>query len=234
MVDPPEVQVATANRLLYMEGLADTAGHASVTDPAAEAAYVNPFTTSRGEIKPADVVRIDFENDPLDPDSPDPVAEAEIHTAIYRNRPEIGAVLHVHPPYATLFSISGTDLRGTFTRGAIFDRPIPVYDRPDLLTTEAEGNAMVETMGDRKALLIRAHGAVVADTDMKRAFARAIYLELNAYYQLYASILGNPNPLTPAECARISDQTWRQRSVEKVWNHYVWKATENGYLPDAW
>ncbi|WP_162524313.1 class II aldolase/adducin family protein [Halobellus captivus] len=231
----PEELVATANRLLYMEGLADTAGHASVRSPTDDnVVYINPFSVSRGEIRPKDVVKITLDNEPVDPDAPDPVAEAEIHTAVYRNRPEINAVLHTHPPIATLFSISGTDLVAAFTRGAIFDRPVPVYNRPDLLTTREEGELMMEAMGERDELLIKAHGAVVAGEDLKRAFTRTMYLEINAYHQLYASILGNANTLTPEEAERITETTWRQRSIDKVWNHYVWEASQNGYLPDEW
>lgn len=231
----PSEKVAEVNRLLYMEGQADTAGHVSVRDPEnEELAHINPFTTSRGEITPEDVIPITFDNEPVYSADPEPVAEAEIHSAIYRERDDINAVLHTHPPLATLFSITGTNLQACFSRGAIFDRPVPVYDRPDLLTDREEGKALVDAMDGRNEILIKAHGAVVADSDIRRAFTRAIYLERNAYFQYYASLLGNPNVLTPEETERIQEQTWRERSIEKVWNHYVWEAKTNGYLPEEW
>lgn len=231
----PQEAVAEVNRLLYMEGHADTAGHVSVRDPANDdIAYINPFTASRGEIRPADVIPITFDNEPVHSDDPSPVAEAEIHSAIYRERDDVNAVLHTHPPLATLFSITGTNLQACFSRGAIFDQPVPVYDRPDLLTDRVEGEALIEAMDGRNEVLIKAHGVVIVGSDIKNAFTRAIYLEQNAYFQYYASLLGNPNLLTPEEAERIQEQTWRQRSIEKVWNHYIWEAKTNGYLPEEW
>lgn len=234
MKSEAERLVAETNRLLYMEGMVGASGHVSVRDDDEDAAYINPYTASRGEIRPNDVVGVTFDNEPLDPDAPRPVSEAEIHTALYRTREDVGAVLHVHPPVATLFGIAGTDLVPVSIRGSVLDGPVPVLDRPDKITDRADSDPMLAAMGDANQLLIRGHGAVVADSDVKRAFARAVYIERNATYQLYASVLGNPNPLSPEEVARLREQNWKASSIDKRWHYYRWKARENGYLPAEW
>jgi L-fuculose-phosphate aldolase len=226
--------VAETNRLLYMEGLVGASGHVSVCNADEEVAYLNPFTASRGEIRPEDVVAVTYENDPMDPDAPPPVSEAEIHTVLYRSREDVGAVLHVHPPVATLFGITGTDLVSVSIRGSVLDGPVPVLDRPDKITDRSDSDPMIDAMGDANQLLIRGHGAVVADRNIKRAFARAIYVERNATYQLNASVLGNPNPLSPEEVARLREQNWTDASIDKRWHYYRWKARKNGYLPKEW
>lgn len=221
--------------MLYMEGLATYSGHVSVRDPERDRAHVNSHAAARGEIRPEHVVAITLDGDPVDPDAPRPVSERAIHAAIYREREDVGAVVHVHPPHATLFAVSGTDLLPVHVRGSILtDGAVPVFDRPILIRDREDAEAMVEAMDGQKQVLLRSHGAVVADETIERAFARAIYLEMNAYYQHEASDLGNPNPLTPEEVTHLNDQNWSDRVVEKFWHFYEWKATEEGYLPEEW
>ena len=227
-------QVAHANRLLYMEGQVGPSGHVSIRDPDEEVAYINPHTASRGELTEDDVVEIDFENNPLDPDAPRPVGEAEIHTAIYRTRDDVGAVLHVHPPVATLFTVADVDLVPVTLRGSVLTEPVPVLDRPDKIMSRADSDPMLEAMGDSNQLLIRGHGGVIADRNIKRAFARMMYIEKNARSQWNASILGEPNPLSPEEVARLNEQNWKDSSIEKRWHFYTWKAKQGGFLPPDW
>jgi L-fuculose-phosphate aldolase len=232
--DPKEA-VATVNRVLFMEGQVGPSGHVSVRDPDREGVvHINPHTASRGEITPEHVVEVDFENEPLDPDDPDPVSEAEIHTAIYRNRDDIGAVLHLHPEYSTLFGISGTDLLPVHIRGSPLDGAVPVLDRPDKLSDRSDSDPMLEAMGDQKQCLIRGHGSVVCDSTIEEALARAMYIEHNARFQYMASVLGNPNPLSPEEQERLRGQNWKESSIVKRWHFYTWKARQQGYLPEAW
>lgn len=223
--------VAEANRLLYMEGLAASSGHVSAIDRGTGVVYVNPFDAPRGEIRPADVVGVTLDNEPVDPEAARPVDEVEIHTAIYRARDDVGAVIHVHPPVVTLFGIAGVDLLPVHIRGSVLEGPVPVLDRPDKITDARDGEAMLEAMGESNQLVIRGHGAVIADRSVQRAFVRAVVIEENARYQLNASILGDPKPFTAEEAARIREQNWGDRSVEKRWQFYRWKGREHGNLP---
>lgn len=235
MPPDPKEAVATANRVLFMEGQVGPSGHVSVRDPDRDdVVHINPHTASRGEMTPEHVVEVDLENEPLDPEAPAPVSEAEIHTAIYRNRDDINAVLHLHPRFSTLFGISGTDLLPVHIRGSVLDGPVPVLDRPDKLADRSDSDPMLKAMGEQKQVLIRGHGSVVCDVDIQYALARAMYIEHNARFQYMASVLGNPNPLTPEEVARIRDQNWKESSIVKRWHFYTWKARQQGYLPESW
>lgn len=234
MSPDPKEAVAIANRILYMEGMVGPSGHVSVRDPEeSDVVHINPHTASRGEITPEHVVEITLENEPLDPDAPRSVGEAEIHTAVYRQRDDVNAVLHLHPPVATLFGISGTDLMPVHIRGSVLNGPVPVLDRPDKIVDRSGSDPMLEAMGDSNQLLIRGHGSVVCDRSIERVLARAMYIEHNARFQYQASMLGNPNPLTPEEVARIREQNWKESSINKRWHFYTWKARQQGYLPES-
>lgn len=231
MTDDRQRLVAEANRLLSMEGLAAASGHVSAFDRDAGVVSVNPFDAPRGEIRPEDVVGVTLDNEPVDLQAARPVDEVEIHTALYRARDDVNAVVHVHPPVATLFGIAGVDLVPVHIRGSVLDGPVPVLDRPDKITDRRDSEPMVAAMGDANQLLIRGHGAVIADADVRRAVVRALVIEENARYQLGASVLGEPVGMAPDEAARIRGQNWTDRSVEKRWAFYRWKAAEQGLLP---
>lgn len=231
MSDSHRRLVAEANRLLAMEGLAAASGHVSAHDREAGVVYVNPFDTPRGDLRPGHVVGVTLDNEPVDPDAPRPVDEVEIHTALYRARDDVGAVVHAHPPVATLFAIAGTNLVPVHIRGSVLDGPVPVLDRPDKITDAADGEAMIAAMGDSNQLLIRGHGIVVADATVERAVVRALVIEENARYQLWASVLGEPRGLSPEEITRVRGQNWTDRSAGKRWGYYKWKAEREGVLP---
>lgn len=232
--DPRDL-VARTNRMLYMTGMADYSGHVSHRHEDGDKAYVNSCRETRGEIRPEDVVVVTLDGETVDEDGPRAVGETEIHTSIYRTRDDVEAVLHVHPPYMTMFGISGTRLEPVHIRGSVLvDGPVPVFDCPYHIKSRELGEAMLDALGERNEVILRGHGAVVCDESMERAFVRAVYLELNAYFQHQASILGNPNPMTPEETQVVYDYNWRDRVVDKFWHFYEWKAIEEGYLPAEW
>jgi len=227
--------VATANRMLYMEDHISYSGHVSMRHPDTDVAYMNTLSASRGEIRPEDVVAVTLDNEPVDPDAPNPVGEREIHTSIYRDRPEITAVLHTHAPATTLNAITGTEMIPVSQRGSILaEGPVPLLNQPGKITKQAESGPMLEEMGEQKQLLIKNHGAVICDETIVRAFARAIYLEKNAEWQQRASDLANPNGMTQEQVENVYKGNWKESSIEKFWHFYEWKAQEEGYLPREW
>src|SRR5947199_5728216 len=88
-------QVAWACRILALEGYADlTLGHVSAREPDGDGVFIKRKGVALDEVEPDDVV-----------DLADPGAalhlETVLHTEIYKLRPDVGAVVHGHPPYAT-------------------------------------------------------------------------------------------------------------------------------------
>lgn len=227
--------VATANRILYMEGHLQYSGHVSVRDPETDTVYVNSRQQPRGEVTPADVVAVTLDGEPVDPSAPDPVGEREIHTGIYRARDDVTAVLHTHPRAMTLFAMTDAELRPVSQRGSVLaEGPVPRFDRPGKITTPAVSGDMVDAMDGGNQLLIRNHGVVVCDETLVRALVRAIYLEENADWQRRAADLGDVEAIGEEALGRVYDGNWSDRSIEKFWRFYEWKAIEEEYLPESW
>jgi methylthioribose-1-phosphate isomerase len=93
--------LAACSRSLYQRGwMPGTSGNLSVRLPEG-LALVTASGRDKGELTAADTVLVDDRNGvPLDPDGPRASAETGIHAAVYRTT-DAGAVIHVHPPYAT-------------------------------------------------------------------------------------------------------------------------------------
>lgn len=227
--------VAKSSRMLYGAGLATDVGHVGIRSEDGDSVFVNPLMASRGAVRPEDVVEVDMDSEPLDPEQ-DPVGEVEIHTGLLRAREDLDAVIHSHPPHATLFGMTGTELRPVYFRSArsMGTEPIPVFEEPGLISTRAESGRMVDAMDGHTHLLIRGHGAVVGGRTIEEAFFHTLLLEENATFQLYASILGNPNVLHHDEVEASAGDGMSQVSARKFWGYHEWKARTEGYIPADW
>ncbi|MDE3090953.1 MAG: class II aldolase/adducin family protein [Chloroflexota bacterium] len=223
--------LATAIRLLTAEGLMDFNGHLSVRIPDdPNRILINPRAISRTAVTSGDIVTIDLRGNLID-GKLEPPSETPIHTAIYRQRAEVVSVAHIHPAIATAFSIAGVRIDPVFTLGCLFQGGVPVYDKPDLVRTDAQGDELAESLGASRAALMRAHGAVVVGESIEACFNACIWLEENAKKQLAARQLGNTiRILSDAEIARLKRDLWRPEVIRKTWDYYVAKGRANGVL----
>lgn len=137
--------------------------------------------------------------------------ELAIHAAFYRARPDVGAVVHVHPPAAVLAGLAGLQLRPVF--GA-FDIPaarlalagVPVFPRAALITRAELGDELVAVAAGADVCLMRGHGITTVGPTVAAAFARALELERLAAVTLDLARLGSyPDVLTDADRAELPD-----------------------------
>src|SRR5690606_18094205 len=101
MMDRLHEQVAWACRILAMHGHGDfTLGHASVRD--GDLVHMKRNGIGLEEVNPADVLSIDLDGRKVAGEGLVNL-EAVLHTAVYRARPDVFAVIHTPPPYPTAF-----------------------------------------------------------------------------------------------------------------------------------
>ncbi len=220
-------QLAISLELHVKEGLITYNGHVSARIPGTDRILVSPYGGGL-RVKPEDIVTMDLDRRvvALGPNKLSPPSESPIHTWIYRLREDVMAVAHVHPPVSTYFGIADTPIVPVHVSGAIFGDAIPVLDDPDLINTDAKGEALAKTLGKSLAVLIRGHGAVAVGISVEAAFVASFYLEENARHQLNAAILGKPRAYTPDEIRRVRAATWGdggRRLSKKVWNYHIEK-----------
>ena len=109
--------------------------------------------------------------------------EMPLHGEIYRNRPDVEAVVHVHPYNVLLCGLAGVEFRPIFggyqpptLRIAL--QGVPVYDRvTQTITTRELAQEMCDAMGDHDLILLAGHGAAAVGTTVQAATMLAIRFE---------------------------------------------------------
>lgn len=151
-----------------------------------------------------------------------PPAELPLHLAIYQARPDVGAVLHGHPKWSTLLSSASIPYAVTLAQGALLGE-VPVYSSPRSVNNAATASEVAETLGSGSAVLLRAHGSVVAAADILEATVLAVYLEMNAERQVGTALLGNACAFSAVEIAAFRSGLRKRNLFEKCWNYYLAK-----------
>lgn len=216
------IEVTACVRMLEFLGLIDFSGHVSSRIPGSENIFINSWGASRHGLGPQDIVESDLAGEPIEKGIKLP-SEVHIHVSIYRQRPEINAVAHLHPPVTTALSAAGKSYVPVTHHGAIFAKGVPVYDDCGHVNTREKGDALAKELGLCRAVIMRGHGAVVVAENVKGAFFGSVYLEDNAKKLLEAYKIGNPVVLREDEL-KIGERIWRQPQFEKIWNYYQEKS----------
>ena len=216
-------QVAWACRILALEGFSDlTLGHVSARSRGADTVYIKRKGLALDEVEPDDVVEVD-----------DPKAalhlETVIHTEIYALRPDVGAVVHGHPPYATAFGATDAGLELLTHDAILFADGISFFeDTAELITEREQGRAVAEALGTRRAVILRNHGVVVADKDVRWAVLSAITLERAIRLQAIASTLGELRPISKELAERMFADKYQERFLDEYWAAWIRRARRTG------
>jgi len=225
-----KTKLATAVRLMAMEGMIDFNGHVSLRLPEGDRILINSRFSNRVSLTATDIVTVDLQGRLLE-GSAEPPSEVRIHTAIYKRRPDVGSVAHLHPRYSTIFTIAGVPLKPVYIIASAFGpEGVPVLDDSQLIHRDEQAEAVAEALGQGLALLLRAHGAVTVGSDVEGAFAAAVALEENARAYLWASALGVPRVLSRSEVEGYGAPVSSRSTKYKIWDFYTEKARVSGWL----
>ena len=209
----------TALRILEANGIIDLNGHASIRQGAG--ALINSGRSVRSRLADADLVPVDAEGQGQSAADAPPM-EVHLHAAIYRLRPDVGAVVHGHPTWSTLLSSTSTPYTTVYPQGALVGSPA-VYASPRSINTPEIGGKVAELLGNGCAMLMRAHGMVIAAADIRSATVLALYLEENARRQCLAAPLGRPYHFSPEEVEACRKGPNKPTLFAKAWNYYAAK-----------
>src|SRR2546427_7170462 len=112
-----EQLVRFARQMITTGLVRGTSGNISTREPGAAQALVTPSGVDYDTMTPDAVVLVDLEGRPVSPGFK-PSVDTPIHVAIYRARPDVGAVIHTHSPYAAAFSTLGREIPPLITESA--------------------------------------------------------------------------------------------------------------------
>ncbi|HEX9808008.1 MAG TPA: class II aldolase/adducin family protein [Alphaproteobacteria bacterium] len=229
-------QVAACTRLLNMLGILHYSGHISVRVPGTDTLFIQTREEGRGDVTPGSVLRVDLDGNVIEGAPGEPPSELVIHTEIYRARPDAGAVIHNHMELPAAFTmVKGARLEIMSFHAARWAGGIPVHRDTGHIKSRADGASLAKSLGDRNALLLRAHGVVLVSESAPAILIDTLHFDDNARAQKEALALGGElDPLTPEELARVHEYEDRTHHIRKMWNYYVGEGRKAGVLPEGW
>ncbi len=214
-------QVVVASRVVGSLGEDLTLGHVSVRIQGDDRMFIKRKGMSGSEITSADVLEVHLdEADALT--APGMHLEAVIHTEIYRSRPDVGAVIHGHPLYATALSATQAKLEFLTHDSVLFQDGVGVYqDSAELIVTKQQGKAVAASLGQRRATLLKNHGAVFVGEDIRYAVLAAVTMERALQLQVIATGLGALDPLPEEEVRAIYPRKYQDRFLDEYWSWWM-------------
>lgn len=163
-----------------------------------------PTGISKSFITPEKLVRIDAEGNVLEGlEGFRPSSEIKMHLRCYKERDDVGAVLHAHPPTATGYAVAHVDLDRYMmieTVLAIGSVPVTPYGTP---STYEVPDAIAPYLQEHDVVLLANHGALSVGADVLTAYYRMETLELYAKISLTAHLLGGEKEISRENIDRL-------------------------------
>jgi len=157
---------------------------------------------NKGMVETSDLVEVDANGTPRNSGQA-PSTEFGMHLFIYRQRPDVGAVVHAHPIHATGFAAAGLALdRCIFPEvivglGAV---PLATYATP---STSEVADSISPYVGTANAILLANHGVVTYGPDLWDAYFKMEKVEHAAHIEFVARMLGGQRSLTPEQLDKL-------------------------------
>jgi L-fuculose-phosphate aldolase len=174
--------VALANRIIERFGLSNAFGHASGRIPGTDTFYF-PTRRSPGLADDNALLVLDTEGKVLAGEGT-PNSELWIHARTYAARPDVGGIVHAHPPACVCLTQIGEPHRVVHNSGGLFAAGVPEYERVGLIRTRELGDLLARCLGTGMAVMMRGHGITTACGDVRTATVAACLLEESADLQL--------------------------------------------------
>ena len=194
--------IVEAGRRLYARGfVASNDGNISARIDDTRL-ITTPKSVSKGFMTPDMMVIVDYDGKKIAGDR-DASSELPMHLEIYRHRPDVGAVVHSHPPLATGFAVAGIPLTRAVlaevitTLGSI---PIAEYGTP---STAELPDAVRKYIKAHDGMLLANHGAVTCGATVMAAYYKMETIEHFAKISLVARLLGREHLISREEVERL-------------------------------
>ena len=166
---------------------------------------ITPTATSKAEVTESSLVLIDFAGKVIE-GRMKPPGETELHLAAYRARPDVNAVVHAHPPFATAFGAARVPLEPICLPEAVVSLgsvPLLPFAMPK---TPQATEAVTRGATEAEAMLLPGNGALTLGPDVDLAFLRMELVEHLAKILHAARSLGGAQPLPETTLAELRAQ----------------------------
>jgi HCOMODA/2-hydroxy-3-carboxy-muconic semialdehyde decarboxylase len=231
--DPGQIaELVLANHMMTSEGVIDAYGHVSVRDSRNPNHFLLARHIAAGVVTAADILEYDMDTKPVHDTNTVGYSERFLHGEIYKARPDVNAIVHLHAADVIPFTVTNVPLRPMIHMAGFLAPTTPVFEirnaggMTDMLIRSNElGHAVAETLGQGPAALLRGHGAVVVAPSLHVVVGRSYYMVANAHAQLQAIAIGGAKVtyLEPQEAEKAAAQD----GFERAWTYWKSKAEKH-------
>src|SRR5215218_1982633 len=204
MIDEAQLRadIVEVGRRLYARGYtASNDGNISVRLDD-KRLLMTPKSVCKGFMEPGMMCITDLEGRKLAGDR-DPSSEMQMHLEVYRQRPDVQAAVHAHPPVATAFAVAGIPLdRAVLAEVVTTLGSVPIADYATPSTTELP-QAVSKYIKAHDGMLLANHGALTVGTDLFSAYYKMETIKHFANISFVARMLGGERLLSRDEVVRL-------------------------------
>ena len=166
--------------------------------------YCTPTGVSKGSLTPDMIIKVDENGKKLE-GKLNPSSEIKMHMRVYRERPDVTAVVHAHPPVATAFTVADIDLDQYILPEAVLTiGNVPTCDYGTPSTMEIP-DSLDPYLQKHDAFLLRNHGALTVGCDLNKAFFVMEEVEFNAVICKHAMDLGAVHEISNDQLRKLMD-----------------------------
>lgn len=196
-------EVVDAARHMLQTGLVEgTSGNIS-TRLDAERVVMTPSSLDYEVMKSDDLVVVDLEGNVLEGERA-PTTEKALHLACLRAHSDIGAVIHSHALFASMFAVTRQPIPCVIEEFDVFVGGEVVVADYELTGSDALGEEVARHVGDRGAVLMANHGLLTVGRDLADAMKVAHLVERTAQIVWGSRVLGSPVPLPKETLERFA------------------------------
>ncbi len=166
--------------------------------------YCTPTGVSKGDLTPDMIIKVDKDGKKLE-GKLNPSSEIKMHMRVYRERPDVMAVVHAHPPVATAFTVADIDLDQYILPEAVLtigDVPTCDYGTPSTMEIP---DSLDPYLQNHDAFLLRNHGALTVGCNLQKAFFVMEEVEFNAVICKHAMDLGAVHEISNDQLKKLMD-----------------------------
>jgi L-fuculose-phosphate aldolase len=165
---------------------------------------ITAMGVSKGFMSRDMIIKINMDGEVISPNKNyRPSSEVKMHLEVYKQRDDVKAVIHAHPPYSTGFAVAGVPIETSILPEAIMslgEVPIAPYGTP---STSEVPDSIIPFIRNNNAILLANHGALTLGADLITAYHMMETLEHTARILCLAIGLGNVNKIPEEQINKL-------------------------------
>jgi len=196
-------QLAYFMRRLYEQRLTTTSG-GNVSLRVGDNILITPSQTDKARMFPESIGSLSIDGEILTPGFKSSM-ESKMHLSIYHSRPDIKAIVHAHPVFATSFAIANREIKTNLGGEARAILGEPVRAKYALMGTQELADIVGDASINGNVILMENHGIIALGKTLLEAYDRMEVMEATAKITLITDMLGGGKGLSTQELYDIDN-----------------------------